>query len=75
MSTKELRDFLPFPKACIERGIGKTRAYELLNQGKLDTRKVGRKRFIYEDSLKTLLAREGVDDRPVVKRNSEGARA
>lgn len=66
MSTKE-RDFLPFPKALIERGYGKTRAYELLNQGKLDTRKQGRKRFIYRDSLMTFLEREGINDKPVAK--------
>ena len=75
MNTKELRDFLPFPKACIDRGIGKTRAYELLNAGKLDTRKVGRKRFVYQDSLLTFLAREGIDDRPVALLNDRGAKA
>ena len=51
---KEQRDFAPFPKACIERGIGKTRAYELLNEGHLDTRKVGRRRYVYLDSLLNL---------------------
>ena len=69
MDTKE-RDFLPFPKACIERGIGKTRAYELLNAGKLDTRKMGRKRFVYRDSLMTLLEREGEDDRRTARKRA-----
>lgn len=57
MNTQALRDFAPFPKACIERGISKTVAYELLNAGKLDTKKIGRKRYIYLDSLLTVLER------------------
>lgn len=54
MKTKELRDFAPFPAACVERGIGKTVAYDLLNSGLLDTFKIGRRRYVYLDSLLTI---------------------
>lgn len=54
MNTKDLRDFAPFPAACIDRGIGKTVAYDLLNDGLLDTFKVGRRRYVYLDSLLTI---------------------
>lgn len=59
MKTKELRDFAPFPAACIERGISKTVAYDLLNGGLLDTFKIGRRRYVYLDSLLTVAERVG----------------
>lgn len=57
MKTNELREFAPFPAACIDRGIGKTVAYDLLKGGLLDTFKIGRKRYVYLDSLLTIAAK------------------
>ena len=51
------RDFAPFPAACVERGIHKTVAYELLNGGLLETFTIGRKRYVYLDGLLTLSQR------------------
>jgi hypothetical protein len=61
-STNELRDFRPFIPECAKRGIGKTTAYELASNGDLETFLIGRKRFVYLDSLATLperLAKRG----------------
>lgn len=48
------RDYRPFIPECNKRGIGKTTAYALANTGLLDTFLIGRKRFVYLDSLATL---------------------
>lgn len=54
MATNTERDYRPFIPECTKRGIGKTRAYELADAGLLETFCIGRKRFIYLDSLLTL---------------------
>jgi len=48
------RDYRPFIPECTKRGIGKTKAYELANDGLLETFLIGTKRFVYVDSLGTL---------------------
>lgn len=53
-NTTEQRDYRPFIPECTKRGIGKTTAYELANDGLLETFLIGRKRFVYLDSLGTL---------------------
>lgn len=53
-TSNELRDYRPFIPECAKRGIGKTVAYELADKGLLDTFLIGRKRFVYLDSLATL---------------------
>lgn len=73
MKTNELRDFAPFPAACIDRGIRKTVAYELLNGGLLDTFKIGRRRYIYLDSLLTISDKVEAYNR--LPRDRSGARA
>lgn len=73
MKTKELRDFAPFPAACIDRGIGKTVAYDLLNGGFLDTFKIGRRRYVYLDSLLTIA--EKVEAYNELPRSRSGASA
>ncbi len=73
MKTKELRDFAPFPAACIDRNICKTVAYDLLNQGLLDTFKIGRRRYVYLDSLLTIAER--VEAYNQLPRNRAGAEA
>ncbi len=52
--TNGLRDFGPFVKECGKRGIGRTRAYQLANDGLLDTDYVGKSRIVYQDSLLSL---------------------
>lgn len=54
METLRQRDFAPFPQALIERGIGKTVSYELLDDGEIETFCIGRRRYVYLDSLLTL---------------------
>lgn len=54
MDTGELRDFGPFIRECAKRGIGRTRAYQLANDGLLDTDYLGKTRIVYLDSLLTL---------------------
>lgn len=48
------RDYRPFIPECTKRGIGRTTAYELANNGDLETFLIGRKRFVFLDSLATL---------------------
>lgn len=52
--TSEQRDYRPFIPECNKRGISKTVAYELVNDELLETFLIGRKRFVYLDSLATL---------------------
>jgi len=59
MKLKQLRDFAPFPAACTGRGISKTVSYELLNDGLLETFKIGRRRYVYLDSLLSVSERVG----------------
>ena len=54
MATNEQREFRPFIPECTKRGIGKTKAYELANEGLLETFTLGTKRYVYLDSLLTL---------------------
>jgi len=53
-NTIEQREFRPFIPECVKRGIRKTRAYELADAGLLETFTIGRRRYIYLDSLLTL---------------------
>lgn len=48
------RDYGPFVKECAKRGIGKSRAYQLANEGLLETDYIGKTRVVYLDSLLTL---------------------
>lgn len=42
-------------EACEMSGLGKTKLYELMSQGKLETTTIGRRRLVKVDSLKSLL--------------------
>lgn len=44
--------------ACLATGLGKTYIYELIKRGKLQTRKIGKRRLIPADSLRRLIAGE-----------------
>lgn len=46
--------FAPFPSECAKYGISRTVSYRLLNDGLLDTFKIGSKRYIKLESLRTL---------------------
>lgn len=48
------RDFGPFIPECGRRGIGKTKAYELANAGLLEVFHIGKRTYVYMDSLLTL---------------------
>lgn len=54
MDQTAAREFGPFIAECAKRGIGKTTAYALLNDGLLETFQIGTKRYVYIDSLQTL---------------------
>ena len=43
-------------EACQMSGLGKTKLYELMSQGKLETTTVGRRRLVKVESLRALVA-------------------
>lgn len=60
MDTGGYREFRPFVAECTKVGIGRSKAYELASEGLLETVTIGKKRFVYLDSLYSLPARIGV---------------
>ncbi|WP_445217989.1 helix-turn-helix domain-containing protein [Bradyrhizobium sp. Pa8] len=42
-------------EACEATGLGRTKLYELIGAGQLDTRTVGRRRLVLVSSIRTLL--------------------
>lgn len=54
MDTSGHREFRPFIPECNKVGIGRSKAYELANAGILETVAIGRRRFVYLDSLYSL---------------------
>lgn len=48
----------PISRFCELYGLGKTKAYELINDGVVDTIKVGRKRLIVDASARRALLGE-----------------
>lgn len=61
MDTHGQREFRPFIPECAKVGIGRSKAYELAEEGLLDTVLIGRRRFVYLDSLYSLPQRIGKD--------------
>ena len=53
------REFRPFIPECAKVGIGRSKAYELADEGVLETVLIGRRRFVYLDSLYSLPQRIG----------------
>lgn len=51
------RDFRPFIPECAKFGIARTKAYELADAGLLETFSIGKKRFVFLDSLYSLPGR------------------
>lgn len=64
MDANGLRDYGPFVKECAKRGIGKSKAYQLANDGLLAFDYVGKTRVVYLDSLLSLPQRlkQAADD-------------
>lgn len=46
--------FGPFVSRCRDHGIKRTTAYKLLDEGLLDTFVIGRRRYVFNDSLRDL---------------------
>jgi len=65
VDTCEQRDFRPFIPECAKVGIGRSKAYELAGAGLLETVMIGRRRFIFLDSLYTLPQRLSARPREV----------
>lgn len=45
-------------EACHAVGIGRSKLYELIGQGRLETRKIGSRTLVLADSLRALLTAE-----------------
>lgn len=59
------------PEACVASGLGRTKLYELIGDGRLETRTIGRRRLVVVGSLTALLAgnaRRGPDAAPSLAR-------
>jgi excisionase family DNA binding protein len=65
-SPKAPRGAIPFAQrltctvaeACQATGLGRTKLYELIGEGQLDTTTIGRRRLVIVHSLRTLLGAE-----------------
>lgn len=55
------RTYGPLIAECAKRGISRTVAFELVRKGILETGCIGRRRYVYLDSLDTLLERLGAE--------------
>lgn len=51
--------YRPLVDACRDRGIGRTKAFELKARGFLDCFNIGRRTFVYLESLDSLPKRMG----------------
>lgn len=47
-------NYRPLVSACAEYGIGRTTAFSLARRGLLKTATIGKRRYVYLDSLRTL---------------------
>ena len=45
-------------EACAATGLGRTKIYELIGEGRLETTRVGRRRLVFVRSLRKLLEAE-----------------
>lgn len=50
----QLREYGPLLNECEKRGIRKTRAYEYAAKGLIETFSIGRKKYVYVDSILSL---------------------
>lgn len=54
METLAPPTYAPLVTACAAHGISRTVAYELISAGKLKSFTIGKRRYVYLDSLRTL---------------------
>lgn len=54
MQTQIEPTYAPLVEACRAHGIGRTRAFELARDKKLRTFQIGKRTFVYLESLRTL---------------------
>jgi hypothetical protein len=45
------------PSTCVQLGVGRTKVYELINRGDLETAKIDRRRLVTHRSIEALLER------------------
>jgi hypothetical protein len=55
---------IPVKEALRISGLGLTKIYELINDGRLETVKIDNRRLVIYESLKSLLSGTGTDKRP-----------
>lgn len=61
MDKNGLREFRPFVEECARVGLGRSKSYQLAAEGLIETVLIGRRRFVYLDSLYSLPQRIGKD--------------
>lgn len=54
MRTDDSPTYLPLVTACASHGVSRTVAFELARRGLLDTFLIGKRRYVYVNSLKSL---------------------
>lgn len=59
MGTQSQPAFGPLVEECSKHGISRSVAYELVANGQLDTFKIGARRYVLAESLRTLPSRMG----------------
>jgi len=64
-------------EACAATGLGRTKLYELIGDGRVDTATIGRRRLVKIGSLQRLLdvSGESATDQPVKRRDAVFSRA
>lgn len=53
-NTERRPPYGPFVPTCERYGIGRSKSFQFVQEGLLDTFLIGRRRFVYFDSLDTL---------------------
>lgn len=56
--------FRPLVEACDEHGISRTVAFDLARKGLLDSFTIGKRRYVYLESLRTLPERLAANEAP-----------
>ena len=60
MRNPDTPTYRPLVPACAEHGISRSVAYELVASGHLETFKIGARRYVLVDSLRSLPSRLGL---------------
>lgn len=62
MNTTATPAFRPLVEACADHGISRTVAFELVRKGLLETFAIGKRRYVFLESLRTLPERLAAND-------------